>query len=103
MMVCEPKHVGVFYCKFQSSGAFSWMNKTFDNIRMHGMTVRIWILAFKFVCGNKNTKGIKLQHRTKKPRAIFPHFGHFQFAEQYKVKTIICYTPSNFNSWLPSD
>ena len=27
-------------------------------------------------------KGTKLEYRTKKHRAIFPHFGHFQFAEQ---------------------
>jgi len=34
--------------------------------------------------------------------AIFPHFGNFQFAEQYKVKTIVCYTPNSI-SCLPSD
>ena len=39
----------------------------------------------------------KAQHRTKKHRAIFPHFGHFQFAEQYKVNTI-----SGINHQIPS-
>jgi hypothetical protein len=37
---------------------------------------------------------------TKKERATFPHFGHFKFAEQYKVKTIIWYAPPNSISWL---
>ena len=36
-----------------------------------------------------------LNTRTKKHRAVFPHFGHFQFAEGHKVETIIWYTPSN--------
>jgi len=66
-------------------------------------TLKPELLAYNSECGNQNTKGIKLQHRTKKHRAIFPHFGHFQFAEQCKVKTIIWYAPSNAISWLPSD
>jgi hypothetical protein len=42
-------------------------------------------------------KSTKLQHRTKEHMAIFPHFWHFQFAEQYKehhnlVCTIILQT-----------
>jgi uncharacterized protein (DUF2126 family) len=53
--------------------------------------------------GIKHTKATKLQHRTKKHWAIFPHFGHFQFKKWYKVIKIIWYTPSNSISWLFSD
>jgi len=49
--------------------------------------------------------GIMIQNCSKglkNPGLFFPHFGHFQFAEWYKVKTVIWYT-SNSISWLPSD
>jgi len=73
------------------------------NTLLYNLITNIKNQAFNFKCGNLNTKGTKLQHRTKKHSAIFLHFGNFQFSEWYKVKTIIWYTPSHSISWLPSD
>jgi len=44
------------------------MNKRLDNIRMHGMTAKIRILAFMWELEYKR------QHRTKKTQGYFPTF-----------------------------
>ena len=76
----------------------SYMHIWLATVETHYHTLNANIKNLDYWLLTRNTKGTKLHHR-----AILPHFGHFQFAERYKVKTIIWCTPSNSISCLPSD